>query len=209
MPTAANENSVEFSKHGMTYFAHGGKVGKTPLGACTRNFIALAATPPDPQLRGTRYCLIGGCCRRGKKTGYITYLRPLPLCCGQIGLCINGLKSRLASAVVAAGVGTARAHPAIVKLRGAIKTRGAAIQFDNPGAGAGGESSCILSFSRAEQCVPFFLMGPLGPGPQARGTLATFLPWKVARPKAKHSHPRPAHRQTLLIHIHCPMERFT
>ena len=27
---------------------------------------------------------------------------------------------------------------------------------------------------------------PLGPGPQARGTLATFLPWKVARPQAEH-----------------------
>ena len=30
---------------------------------------------------------------------------------------------------------------------------------------------------------------PLGPGPQARGTLATFLPWKVARPQAKYPHP--------------------
>ena len=27
---------------------------------------------------------------------------------------------------------------------------------------------------------------PRGPGPQPRGTLATFLPWKVARPRAKH-----------------------
>ena len=26
----------------------------------------------------------------------------------------------------------------------------------------------------------------LGPGPQARGTLATFLPWKVARPQAEY-----------------------
>ena len=45
--------------------------------------------------------------------------------------------------------------------------------------------------SKVRDCAPdarvTFPIGlPLGPGPQARGTLATFLPWKVARPRAKH-----------------------
>ena len=45
---------MEVSLCGARYFARGGKVPKTPLGAATHDFIVLSAPPPDPRLRGGR-----------------------------------------------------------------------------------------------------------------------------------------------------------
>ena len=49
-----------------TYFAHGGKVGKTPPGtAPNEHFVLIVAFPRTP-LRGTRTCQVLQCFRRAK-----------------------------------------------------------------------------------------------------------------------------------------------
>ena len=58
--------------------------------------------------------------------------------------------------------------------------------FNHSGPGRPGRRSSKVRFCAPDARNTPPSRTPLGPGPQARGTLATFLPWKVARPRAKH-----------------------
>ena len=59
-----------------------------------------------------------------------------------------------------------------------------------PQSGSGREENgSFLSFARAEPGWFGKQTRSPGPGSQTRGTLATFLPWKVARPRAEPPHP--------------------
>ena len=104
----------------------------------TASLVFSLAIPPDPRLRGTHDCVNGSCGRRGKMTGYHSFpcpqpchrkvrsdselpdgnslLRslasPLQFAPAYAGLQIGQqhilLKARLASAIVAAGAGSAQ-----------------------------------------------------------------------------------------------------
>ena len=57
---------------------------------------------------------------------------------------------------------------------------------DHAGPGRPGSRGSIVRFCAPDARNIFPIELSLGPGPQARRTLATFLLWKVARPRAKH-----------------------
>ena len=72
----------------------------------------------------------------------------------------------------------------------AQKDNGRVLPFsDHSGPGRPGRHRSKVRDCAPDARVTFPIGLPLGPGPQARGTLATFLPWKVARPRAKHPYP--------------------
>ncbi len=60
-----------------TYFARGGKVGKTPLGdAADGHFVPIGPLTPSPPLRGTRTCKIEENFRRAKSEWPSKFLPP-------------------------------------------------------------------------------------------------------------------------------------
>ena len=68
---------------GATYFAHVGKVGKTPPGdGVSKNTLCFYAASPGPPHLIYGGAIKGRCIsiRRGQKAGYRSSRRPLPLC---------------------------------------------------------------------------------------------------------------------------------